>query len=130
MNSRIAAGLNAEVANRLIQMEKATVAAFKAKDEPEFVRHFSAQYIGVAGDGIKTAADEVRGMLALDLSEVKVEDANATFPTPDMAIVTYTMVVDGHRQRVAIHLVIYTSTVYAKRDGAWKAVLHTESVAQ
>jgi hypothetical protein len=113
----------------LIDRERATVAAFKARDEREFTRFFSTRYVGIANDGIKSAVDEIAGMHRLQLREIMMDDEDVSFPSPDVGIITYTMKVRGRAGDDPISATIYTSTVYANEGGDWRAVLHTESMA-
>ncbi len=113
---------------KLIEMERATIAAFKAKNDKEFTKFFSKSYVGIANDGKKTSAEEVSGMHKLDLSDVVVEDEAVSFPTSDVGILTYTMKVKASVDGKAMNGNIYTSSVYAKEGDAWRVVLHTESM--
>ncbi|MDB6063572.1 MAG: hypothetical protein JWM78_3675 [Verrucomicrobiaceae bacterium] len=117
------------LSKQLFDMERATVAAFKRKDDRDFSKYFAADYIGVANDGIKTAADEITGMHKLDLEKIDVTDERINFPVKDVAILTYIMVVKGRLGDTDISCSIYTSTVYANQGDTWKSVLHTESTA-
>jgi Domain of unknown function (DUF4440) len=114
---------------QLIEMERATIAAFKAKNDEAFTKFFSKNYVGIANDGMKTPADEVSGMHELDLREVEVVAETVSFPTPDVGILTYTMKVKADAGGKSVAGNIYASTVYAREGGAWRAVLHTESMA-
>jgi Domain of unknown function (DUF4440) len=111
----------------LVSMERETLAAFKAKDERKFTQYFSKEYVGVANDGVKTADAEVAGMNMLDLKSLSLEEDKVTFPTDDVAVVTYKMMVSGKLQGKDISGPIYCSTVYAHRNARWEAMLHTES---
>jgi hypothetical protein len=119
---------SARVGRQLIETERRTVEAFQAKRDSDFTRHFAPGYIGVANDGLKTTADELKGMHALELSALRVEEENVTFPADDVALLTYKMIVEGRRGDVKIDGSIMASTVYVKRDDAWLVVLHTESL--
>ena len=114
--------------SKLIDMEKATIAAYKAKDEKGFTKFFSKHYVGIANDGIKDTAGEVQDMHHMDIEEVSMENESVTFPSNDVAVLVYTMkfkATMGGKQRSGE---IYTSTVYAREDGEWRSVLHTESM--
>jgi hypothetical protein len=113
---------------KLLDMERSTVAAFKKKDDKEFTKHFSANYIGLANDGMKGSAEEIAGMHKLSLREISIRDEKIIFPAVNIAILTYTMNVNGTLGDTKITGQIYTSTVYVEESTGWKANLHTESM--
>jgi hypothetical protein len=114
----------------IINQERETVMAFKEKRKDLFTKNFSEKYIGVASDGIKTADDEVEGMLKLDLNDINVADEKVSFPTNDIAIMTYKMIVKGKLKEKDISGTIYCSTVFALQQNKWLSILHTESPGQ
>jgi len=123
-------GLNQEKETAfLIAVEKDTLKAFKAKDEKAFTQHFAADYIGVAADGMKDAAGELKGMHKLDLDSLSMEDEKVSFPADGTAVITYTMPAEGKMSGKPFKGKVYCATVYLKRGEAWEVVLHTESMA-
>jgi hypothetical protein len=129
MTSKDTALGDSALRDKILKMERATIAAFKAKADREFTRYFSKSYVGIANDGIKTAADEVAGMHKLDLKDIGVEGERVEFPANNVAIAIYTMKVNGSLGAQPIEGSIFTSTVYIQQGEQWNAVLHTESMA-
>jgi ketosteroid isomerase-like protein len=114
--------------DKLIDMEKATIAAYQAKDEKTFTQYFSKHYVGIANDGIKTRAEEVSGMRKMSVDDIAMEGEQVSFPSDDVAILTYTMKFRAKMDGKPVSGNIYSSTVYAKEDDGWRSVLHTESM--
>jgi Domain of unknown function (DUF4440) len=129
MDSKNATADFETLGKQLLEMERATVAAFKRKDDKEFTKHFARNYIGVANDGVKGSAEEIAGMHKLDLREISISDEKILFPAKNIAILTYTMSVDGTLGDKTVSGSIYSSTVYIKENEEWQANLHTESMA-
>jgi ketosteroid isomerase-like protein len=115
--------------DEIIEMERATVAAYKAKDVKGFTQFFSKNYIGLANDGVKTAADEVEKMRTIDAQDISIEGEKVSFPSDDVGVLTYNMKFKADVNGQPMAGTIYASTVYAREDGAWRSVLHTESLA-
>ena len=115
--------------DEIIEMEKATVAAYKAKDAQAFTKFFSKNYIGLANDGVKTAADEVKKMRSIDATDIAIEGEKVSFPSEDVSVLTYNMKFKADINGKPMAGTIYASTVYAREAGEWRSVLHTESLA-
>jgi hypothetical protein len=116
-----------DIARKLIEMEESVLEAFKARDDAAFTRYFSEDYVGIANDGIKTAADEVAGMHKLDVRELSMEDCNTIFPEKNVAVLSYVMIVKARIGDQEVSGKIFSSSVYVSRAGIWRTVLHTES---
>ena len=120
---------NDSKSNEISSLEKFTINAFKEKQPVSFTKYFSSDYIGVANDGVKDAAAEIKGMLKLDIKEIRVLDERISFPENNLGIMTYTMAVTGKLNEQDISGEIYCSTVYLKKASGWQSILHTESKA-
>jgi hypothetical protein len=112
----------------LLNLERATVAAFKAKNDRDFSKNFDSAYVGIADDGFKDAAGEISGMHKIDLQQIDLENEKVSFPASNIGVVTYTMNVTGTRGGSKIAGAIFTSSVYVKKGELWTVVLHTESM--
>lgn len=118
-----------ETSALLINLEQASLDAYKSKDEAKFREHIAEDYVGLSDDGFRTVDDDVTEMHAIDLTRLDSSDQKLFFPTPDTGILTYKMYSEGSYDGEDFESTMYVSTVWVKRDGKWQTVLHNECFA-
>lgn len=90
--------------------------------------------VSVSGWGIHhfTPAEYRKMALSGDarVTAFKFSDERVIFPAPDVAVATYkadqSIAVNGKSQ----DMVVYDTTTWVRKDGAWVASAHTETVRQ
>ena len=101
-----------ETATLLINLEQASLDAYREKDEARFREHIAEDYVGLSDDGFRTVDDDVAEMLAIELTELTSSDQKLFFPTPDTGILTYKMYSEGSYDGEEFSNTMYVSTVW------------------
>lgn len=90
--------------------------------------------VSVSGWGIHHFTPPAYRKMALAgdarVTAFKFSEERVIFPTPDVAVATYkadqSITVNGRSQ----DMVVYDTTTWVRKDGAWVASAHTETVRQ
>jgi len=110
----------------LIAKEKALWEAVKKNDAKTFKRSFSADYVGVAEDGIHTLDIEVEQIGEVKLRAYTLSDIKVAMPSGDTAILSYKVNSQGDYKGQDFSGDYYCSSVWVNRGGRWVAVGHSE----
>ncbi len=102
-----------------IANEKTVWDLFKSKNYEEFGSMLAADFLEIEPQGFYDKASAIKGVSMFDASKVTLSDLKSAKIDDDAMIVTYTLTgppfgTDGERH----------SSIWAKRDGKWLAVLH------
>ena len=125
-----------EVQSReVLEIERQFWNAMKAKDAASAGRMTDDRCIVVGAQGVSAITPDVMSKLTSEgrweLQQYAFDEKNRQvhFVSDDVAIVAYTVrervVVDGETVPVEAN----DSSVWVRRDGAWRCALHTESLA-
>ena len=125
-----------EVQSReVLEIERRFWNAMKAKDAASAGRMTDDRCIIVGAQGVSAITPDVMSKLTsegrweLQQYAFDEKDRQVHFVSDDVAIVAYTVrervVVDGETVPVEAN----DSSVWVRRDGAWRCALHTESLA-
>jgi ketosteroid isomerase-like protein len=109
----------------IVDLEKSITQAFKDKQVERFKKYLAPDFIGVDADGIKDADAEVANVEKSDVHENAFTDIKVTFPSPDVAVITYKVTTQATSDGRDTSGTYNSASVWAKRGGKWLAVLHT-----
>ena len=110
----------------LIAKEKALWEAVKNNDAKTFRRSFSADYVGVAEDGVHTLDVEVSQISEVKLRSYALSDIKVAMPSSDTAILSYKVNSQGDFKGQDFSGDYYCSSVWVNRGGRWVAAAHSE----
>jgi hypothetical protein len=102
-----------------IANEKMVWDTFKTKNYDGFAALLDASFIEVEPDGVYDKAGAVKGIIGFDVSKAELSDWKSFKIDDNASLVTYTFKMAGAAGDGERH-----STIWAKRDGKWSAVLH------
>lgn len=93
----------------------------------QFGKFFADEYCGVYADEINTRDEEIEGPRFCRLETFSFTEAETTFLTDDTAVLVYKIVTKNFLKDRDISGAFNASSVWVKRDGEWKLILHTEA---
>lgn len=111
-------------------LEKSAWEAYKNKQGDAFKKLLAKDYCGAYAEGIKNVDAEIADMEKGELREYSFADTKVVFPSPDVAVMTYKVTMQGTSAGKDISGTYNASSVWVKRDGKWLGALHTEVKAQ
>src|SRR5437667_9137669 len=112
-------------------LEKSAWEAYKNKQGDAFKKLLSKDYYGAYAEGIKNVDAEFADMQKGELREYSYADTKVVFPSPDAAVMTYKVTMQGTSSTGQDVSGTYNAaSVWVKRDGKWLGVFHTEVKAQ
>ncbi|MBI2833178.1 MAG: nuclear transport factor 2 family protein [Acidobacteria bacterium] len=124
-----ASSVPAAVEQRLVALEKQAWEAFKAKDAAAFKKVLSADAISIDASGMATTEQLTQVMKDYDLTEFSLTDFKVTRLGGRLMLLTYAARVKATYKGEAMpDKPIYSSSIYARRGGAWIAIFHQESM--
>ena len=114
----------------LINAEKSAWEAFKNKQADALRKYLATDYRGVYADGTKTFDAEVVDMGKIDLQDYSFADAKITFPSADVALMTYKVTMHQTFAGRDMSGTYNAASVYIKQGGKWLITFHTEIKGQ
>ena len=110
--------------------EKAAWEAYKNNQADAFKKYLSTDYSGVYADGVKNLDKEVADMEKSELRDYSLTDMKVVFPSADVAVTTYKATLQGSSGGQDISGTYNVASVWAKKDGKWHVILHTDAKSQ
>jgi hypothetical protein len=110
--------------------EKSAWEAYKNKQADAFKKYLAADYCGVYADGIKNADKEVADMEKSELRDYSLTDMKVVFPSADVAVTTYKATLQGSSGGQDTSGTYNVASVWAKKDGKWHVIFHTDVKSQ
>jgi hypothetical protein len=99
-------------------------------DIEEFQRRLAWGYLDIDSDGVLYSGQENLSYLqSLAVSSFTIEDPNVRELSPTSAVIVSYVKWDGRRDGHQVSADILSATVWIKRDGKWRAQLHTETAS-
>ena len=92
-----------------------------------FGKFFADEYRGVYADEINARDEEIEGPRFCRLETFSFTEMETTFLTDETAVLVYKIVTKNFLKERDISGVFNASSVWVKRDGEWKLILHTEA---
>jgi len=117
---------------KLIDIEKSLWAAWAKGDTGPFEKHLTKDTVNVTSGGITVGKAELMkdiGSHACKVASYSIGDVQVLRPAEKVAILVYSADQDvtcGDNRLVPR---VHVTSVYVKRDGAWKAAAYTEAAA-
>lgn len=118
----------------IMELERQFWQAIVDMDVDTAISLLDAESVSVSGWGIHHFSPAEYRKMALSgdarVTAFKFSEERVIFPMPDVAIATYkadqSITVSGKSQ----DMVVYDTTTWVRKDGAWVASAHTETVRQ
>lgn len=112
----------------IIAREMAAWTAFKNRDSAGFTRIVAPGWTSVDNGGIAwpTSADVARGMASCDTRTLAMQDPRVSHPTPDVAMLTYTLHMDQTCAGKPVAPTASVLSIWARQNGTWRVVGHAE----
>lgn len=110
----------------IVAMEKKAWQSYKDRQAEGFKSLMGSPYTAVYAEGMKDINGELADMSKVELRSFELTDTKVTHPTPDVAVLAYTCNAQGSYAGSDISGTYNCGSVYAKQDGKWVGVFHTE----
>lgn len=112
----------------IVAREGAAWTAFRNRDTAAFARIVAPGWTSVDNGGIAwpTSADMTRGMAACDTRSFTMQDPRVSHPTPDVAMLTYTLQMVQTCAGKATPPTESVLSVWSRQNGAWRVIAHAE----
>ncbi len=114
----------------LIQSEKAVWQTIKDKDFDAFQKNLAPDFRGVYSDGINKMDKEVSDVRKLDFKSYSIGDVDVVFITKDVALLTYTVTVEGTSDGKDISGNLNAASAWKKEGNDWRVSYHTDVKAE
>ena len=105
--------------------EKLVWDALKSRNYDAFGSYLASDSLNIEPDGVYDKAGSVKGVSMADFSRTELSDWKTVKFNDNASVVTYTVKMPGTKPEKEYH-----STVWARRDGKWQALLHQGTPAQ
>lgn len=120
--------------NDIMELERQFWQAIVEMDADTAVSLLDGESVSVSGWGIHHFSPAEYREMALSgdarVTAFKFSEERVIFPTPDVAIATYkadqSITIGGKSQ----DMVVYDTTTWVRKEGAWAASAHTETLRQ
>lgn len=116
----------AQMTQMILDNENSSWNALKDKDIEKFGNYFADDYIGIYDIGIVNKNEDIQSVKDLDLKNFSISDQKVVFPTNDVAVAAYKITASGTNKGKDFNDTTYVSNTWAKRDGKWLIISHTE----
>ena len=110
--------------------EKSAWEAYKNKQADAFKKYLATDYCGVYAEGIKNVDKEVAGMEQTELRDYSFADMKVVFPSSDIAVTTYKATLQSSAGGQDTSGTYNVASVWAKKDGKWHVIFHTDVKSQ
>ena len=119
--------------NEIIAVEREYWDSMITKDPTVAERLTADESMIVGAQGVSTVSSKTIGpMVKSDgwkLKKYEFSDIKVTSPSPDLALIGYHVKEELEVEGKPVSLEANDSTAWARQDGKWVSVLHTESIA-
>lgn len=105
--------------------EKLVWDALKSRNFDAFASYLASDAMEIEANGVYDKAGSVKGVSMFDFSKAQLSDWKTVKLDDDASIVTYTLMIPGMKPEKEFH-----STVWASRDGKWRALFHQGTPAK
>jgi hypothetical protein len=114
----------------ITDLEKSAWEAYKNKQIDAFKALMSKDYSAAYADGMKNVDAEIVGAAKTDLRDYSFADVKVTFPSPDVAVITYKVTQQATSGGKDISGTYNSGSVWLNKGGKWQGVFHTEVKTQ
>src|SRR4029453_16106220 len=114
----------------ITESEKAAWEAYKNKQTDAFKKYLATDYSGVYADGVKNLDKEVADMEKSELRDYSLTDMKVVFPSADVAVTTYKATLQGSSGGQDMSGTYNVASVWAKKNGKWHVIFHTDVKSQ
>ena len=112
-------------------LERGMWEAARARRFDVIASHLAADYVGIYEPGVrKVRAEMLAGLPDLRVDAVRLDDVAVTALAPTVALVTYTLHVEGAVGREPLHASCLASALWCWRGAAWVNVYYQETPIQ
>lgn len=116
----------AQMTQMIVDKENEIMNAVKTKNIEQFKENLADDYVGVYDMGIVGKSDEVQSLNDFTLNDLSMSDQKVTFPTSDVAIITYKAKASGSDKGKDFSGTYNVTSTWVKRNGKWVGIEHVE----
>jgi ketosteroid isomerase-like protein len=109
----------------IIRLEKIITEAFKNKQVETVKKYLGPEFVGLDAEGFKNVDEELADVPKYDVRDNSFADMKVTFPTGNMAVVTYKIATQSTHNGQEISGTYNVVSVWAKRERKWRLIVHT-----
>jgi ketosteroid isomerase-like protein len=109
----------------IVRLEKIITEAFKNKQVETVKKYLAPEFVGLDAEGFKNVDGELADVPKYDVRENSFADMKVTFPTANMAVVSYKVATQSTHNGQEISGTYNVVSVWSKRERRWRLVLHT-----
>jgi ketosteroid isomerase-like protein len=109
----------------IVRLEKIVTEAFKNKQVETFKKYLAPEFVGLDAEGFKNVDGELADVPKYDVSNNSLADMKVTFPTGNMAVVTYKVMTQAMHNGQDTSGTYNVASVWTKRERKWRLVFHT-----
>jgi hypothetical protein len=120
----------AEMEKRIIELEKKSWELFRAKNAEENAKLIAPGYQSVYFGAIKSEAESHEDGKHIEIKKLDFSDWKVTFPTKDVAILTYKGTSTSTYKGKDTSGTYVMSSVWVNINGEWKSALYHETRAE
>jgi ketosteroid isomerase-like protein len=109
----------------IIRLEKIITEAFKNKQVETVKKYLGPEFVGLDAEGFKNVDEELADVPKYDVRDNSFADMKVTFPTGNMAVVTYKIATQSTHNGQEVSGTYNVVSVWAKRERKWRLIVHT-----
>ena len=109
----------------IVGLEKVVTEAFKNKQVETFKKYLAPEFVGLDAEGFKGVDAELADAPKYDVRDNSFADMKVTFPSANMAMVTYRVTTQATYNGQDISGTYNVASVWIKRERKWRLVFHT-----
>jgi hypothetical protein len=114
---------------KLTQIEKDFWEGWKTHNNESFKKYLASEAIDLSADGVATADELVKAIGSTDCSvnAYAIDGPKFLWVDKNTAVIRYHATQDATCSGHKLPDAVWASTVWANKDGSWKAIFHQES---
>jgi hypothetical protein len=109
----------------IVGLEKVVTEAFKNKQVETFKKYLAPEFVGLDAEGFKGVDAELADVPKYDVRDNSFADMKVTFPSANMAMVTYRVTTQATHNGQDISGTYNVASVWMKRERRWRLLFHT-----
>lgn len=121
---------SAQLEEDITKKERAMYEAIQSGDMETFERNLSDDFISIYSEGISNKDEEIESISNLTMNSFELSNIRVMSPAENVAIIMYEVNSDGEYKGNPFSGTYYSSSTWVNKDGDWKAIMHTETMAE
>lgn len=111
----------------ITEKEKAIYEAIQAGDMSVFEANLADDFKAIYSDGIIDKEEQIESLDNLTMNSYEFSNINVMSPAENVAVIAYEVNTEGDYMGEPFSGTYYSSSLWAMKDGEWKAIMHTET---